>query len=200
MYSVYMLTSPSGKRYIGITSQDVSRRWENGRGYAHNAYLTQAICKYGWDVFEKVVISNNLSKADAEKMEREYIARFNTTDRLKGYNILPGGNVSDGHSEETKHKISETMKQLQTSEVLARKAEVSRNKVWSAEAREKCRRVNIGNKNALGVIRSPEVRKKMSDAQKGHFVSEETRKRISLSKKGKVRIYDKNGGYHYGMA
>ena len=200
MYSVYMLISPSGKKYIGMTSQDVSQRWESGRGYAHNAHLTKAIHKYGWDAFEKVVIFNNLSKTDAEKMEREYIARFNTTDRLKGYNILPGGDVSDGHSEETKRKISETMKRLQTPEVLAHKAEVSRNKVWTAEAREKCRRVNIGNKNALGVIRSSEVRKKMSGAQKGHLVSEETRKRISLSKKGKVRIYDENGGYHYGMA
>lgn len=200
MYSVYMLISPSGKKYIGMTSQNVSQRWESGRGYAHNAHLTQAIHKHGWDAFEKVVISNNLSKTDAEKMEREYIARFNTTDRLKGYNILPGGDVSDGHSEKTKRKISETMKRLQTPEVLAHKAEVSRNKVWTAEAREKCRRVNIGNKNALGVIRSSEVRKKMSDAQKGHLVSEETRKRISLSKKGKVRIYDENGGYHYGMA
>ena len=200
MYSVYMLISPSGKKYIGMTSQNVSQRWESGRGYAHNTHLTQAIHKHGWDAFEKVVISNNLSKTDAEKMEREYIARFNTTDRLKGYNILPGGDVSDGHSVETKRKISETMKRLQTPEVLAHKAEVSRNKVWTAEAREKCRRVNIGNKNALGVIRSSEVRKKMSDAQKGHLVSEETRKRISLSKKGKVRIYDENGGYHYGMA
>lgn len=200
MYSVYMLISPSGKKYIGMTSKDVVRRWESGRGYAHNSYLTQAINKYDWTAFQKVVVAENLSKATAEKLEQELILKFNTTDRTKGYNILPGGNVSNGHTEETRRKISETMKRLQTPEIRARKAEVSRNKVWTAEAREKCRQANIGNKNALGAIRSPEVRKKMSDSQKGHFVSEETRKRISQLKKGKIRIYDENGGYHYGMA
>lgn len=200
MYSVYMLTSPSGKKYIGMTSQDVNRRWESGRGYSHNAHLTQAIRKYGWNAFEKEVLFDNLEKAEAERLEREYIKMFDTTDRTNGYNILPGGDVSAGHSEETKRKISETMKRLQTPEVLARKAEVSRNKVWTDEAREKCRKANLGNKNALGIVRSAEVRKKMSDAQKGRFVSDETRKRISQSKAGKVRIYDENGGYHYGMA
>ena len=127
MYSVYMLTSPSGKKYIGMTSQNVNRRWESGRGYSHNAHLTQAIRKYGWNAFEKEVLFDNLEKAEAERLEREYIKMFDTTDRTNGYNILPGGDVSAGHSEETKRKISETMKRLQTPEVLARKAEVFRN-------------------------------------------------------------------------
>ena len=200
MYSVYMLTSPSGKKYIGMTSKPVATRWENGRGYGHNAHLTQAIEKYGWAAFEKTVLACDLSKLDAERLEKEFIEAYHTTDRLYGYNILPGGDVSNGQSEETKRKISESMKRLQTPEVLARKAENSRNRVWSDESREKCRQANLGNKNALGVVRSPEVRQRMSAAQKGRTVSEEHRKRISQAKAGKVRIYDENGGYHYGMA
>ena len=34
-YIVYMHTTPSGKRYIGITAQTVERRWQNGFGYAY---------------------------------------------------------------------------------------------------------------------------------------------------------------------
>ena len=171
MYSVYMLTSPSGKKYIGMTSQDVTRRWESGRGYSHNAHLTQAICKYGWDAFDKKVLFDNLEKAEAERLEREYIEIFGTTDRTKGYNILPGGNVSAGHSEETKRKISETMKRLQTPEVLARKAEVSRNKVWTTEAREKCTNVNLVTKTALGADRSAAARQKIPDSHTAHLAS-----------------------------
>ena len=32
-YSLYRHTSPSGKVYIGITSQPVEHRWNHGRGY-----------------------------------------------------------------------------------------------------------------------------------------------------------------------
>lgn len=32
MYSLYVHTSPSGKRYVGITGINPNRRWQNGRG------------------------------------------------------------------------------------------------------------------------------------------------------------------------
>ena len=32
-YTVYMHISPSGKRYIGITSVKPKYRWRNGKGY-----------------------------------------------------------------------------------------------------------------------------------------------------------------------
>lgn len=42
-----------------------------------------------------------------------------------------------------------------------------------------------GNKNGLGHPCTPEKAKKISEAQKGKIVSEETRKKQSLAKKGK---------------
>lgn len=53
-YTVYMHTTPNGKRYIGITAQTVERRWQNGYGYAYggNDYFfnlpyaqISAVCK-----------------------------------------------------------------------------------------------------------------------------------------------------------
>lgn len=199
-YSVYKLTAPNGKCYIGMTKQSVERRWNSGHAYQHNEHLQNAITKYGWDNFRKEVLFTSTSKTEAEKIERFLIAKYDSTNRLCGYNILPGGNVSDGHSEETKRKISDSVKKLQTDEVRERKSRDGKGRKLSDEAREKLRQANLGNQNAKGCTRSPEVRAKMSAAQKGRYVSPETCLRISKAKKGKVRIYDENGGYHYGMA
>lgn len=200
IYAVYKLTAPNGKCYIGMTKQSVERRWNSGHAYQHNEHLLNAIAKYGWDNFGKEVVFTSASKTEAEKIERFLIAKYDSANRLHGYNILPGGNVSDGQSEETKRKISESMKKLQTDEVRARKSRDGKGRKHSEEARQKLRLANLGNQHAKGCTRSPEVRAKMSAAQKGRYVSPETCARISIAKKGKVRIYDENGGYHYGMA
>ena len=48
-YVVYKHTSPSGKVYIGITGQDIHRRWRNnGEGYRGQLFYN-AIKKYGWE-------------------------------------------------------------------------------------------------------------------------------------------------------
>ena len=216
-YSVYKLTAPNGKCYIGMTKQSVERRWNSGHAYQHNEHLQNAITKYGWDSFGKEVLFTSESKTEAEKIERFLIAKYDSSNRLCGYNILPGGNVSDGHSEETRRKISESMKKLQTEEVLARKSRDGKGRKMSEETRHKLRQANLGNQNAKGCTRSPEVRAKMSaaqrlrynspevrarlsESQKGRYISPETRAKMSAARKGKVKIYDENGGFHYGVA
>lgn len=42
-YTVYMHVFPNGKKYVGITSQDVSRRWRDGKGY-EGQVVYGAIC------------------------------------------------------------------------------------------------------------------------------------------------------------
>ena len=48
-YSVYMHTTPSGKRYIGITCQDPKIRWGNGYNYKKQPYFSNAINEFGWN-------------------------------------------------------------------------------------------------------------------------------------------------------
>ena len=182
MYTVYLLQSPSNKKYIGVTSQPVEKRWNNGRAYRHNSHLLSAIERYGWCNFKKEIIATNLARSEAEHLERDLIYLYQCCDREHGYNILPGGDISSGHTDETKKRISETVKQLQTEEVLRRKSEASKGRTHSESTRQKLREMNIGNQNAKGIVRSEETRRKMSEAQKGRFVSEETKAKIKEAK------------------
>ena len=116
-YCVYVHTSPIGKMYVGQTGMKPEERWgKNGKGYMQkkNGKYTQpafayAIQKYGWDDFEHEIIACNLTKEEADNFEKTLIKKLNTMDSKYGYNLREGGN--DSHiSEETKKKISESLK------------------------------------------------------------------------------------------
>lgn len=109
-YTVYMHVSPSGKKYIGITSQKPKDRWGNGNGYKRNQYFYKAIRKYGWNNFQHIIIMAGLTKEEAENLEITLISQYDTTNKEKGYNIENGGNCFGTHSEETKAKIAEKSK------------------------------------------------------------------------------------------
>lgn len=113
-YSVYKHTLPkeiSGKDndmlYIGITMQDINKRWQNGLGYKHNLYFNNAIRKYGWKNFKHEILFSGLSKEEAEQKEVELIDYYKSNQRNYGYNITNGGECLGKHSEETKQKMKE---------------------------------------------------------------------------------------------
>lgn len=100
-FCVYKHTSPSNKCYIGITCQKPESRWGgNGRNYLEikqdgkfkHPYFANAILKYGWDNFVHEILHENLDKEEADKLEKEYIAKYK--EGGKSYNITDGG---EGH-------------------------------------------------------------------------------------------------------
>ena len=101
-YTVYMHISPSNKRYIGITSQkNIKKRWENGKGYKKNKHFYREIEKYDWNNFKHIIIAKGLDKDTACWLEIELIKVWDTTNKEKGYNINPGGNmISDKQRKE----------------------------------------------------------------------------------------------------
>ena len=93
-YSVYKLTAPNGKVYIGITSRDPKRRWNSGNGYKYNNHFYDAIQKYGWENIDKEVLFSGISQEDAYRFEIELISKYRSNDREFGYNKSLGGESS----------------------------------------------------------------------------------------------------------
>lgn len=104
-YKVYEHIFPNHKVYIGITSQKPEYRWRNGKKYNNNKYMTNAINKYGWENIEHIILYDNLTKQEAESKEKELIKKYKSNIREYGYNILDGGNVSNGMTEDGKKRM-----------------------------------------------------------------------------------------------
>lgn len=106
-YVVYKHTSPSGKVYIGITS-DTKRRWAaNGYYYYRQSAFANAIHKYGWDNIKHEVLYTGLTKQDAANMEVELIAHYKALGI--SYNITDGGLGYRG-----KHSVEHVTKTVET--------------------------------------------------------------------------------------
>ncbi len=106
-YVVYRHIFPNGKSYIGITSaHPYYKRWKHGEGYRNQIKVYRAIKKFGWGSISHEIIANNLTLDDANLMEQELIAKYDSINN--GYNITTGGGGCNGfhHSDEAKRKIS----------------------------------------------------------------------------------------------
>lgn len=118
-YSVYVLTAPDGKKYIGMTMRKPEYRWNHGEGYIQNSALYADIKKYGWDNFKKEVPYAELSKEEACKTERLLIEEYKTQNPKHGYNIEMGG-VPARLAEQTKIKMSKSHIGLERDETYRR--------------------------------------------------------------------------------
>lgn len=111
MWCVYEHISPSGKVYVGITS-NIRVRWSNN-GYRYTTYdsiFKNAILKYGWHNFKHIVLLDKVSKSEACYAEK-YLIRWYKMHNLS-YNITDGGEGTLGRvcSEQTKEKLRTSAK------------------------------------------------------------------------------------------
>ena len=150
-FIVYMhINKINGKQYIGITCQTENQRFRNGRGYKTSKYFYKAIQKYGWDAFEHIVLYRGLSEEEAKAKEIELIAKYDTRNPDKGYNMTPGGEGYSGEehpmfgrhlSNETKMLLSNVLKGRYVSEETRRKQSNSlKGRIFSEETKSKMRK------------------------------------------------------------
>lgn len=104
-WTVYVHTCPNSKRYVGITSQSVEKRWAKGNGYWGHRYFFNAIQKYGWENIKHEILFENLTESEAKQKEIELIAFYNSYDREFGYNQTLGGDGRKGAMSEKQKEL-----------------------------------------------------------------------------------------------
>ena len=171
---VYKHTSPSGKVYIGITSQNPLARWKNGLGYKSNHYFFSAILKYGWDNFNHEILYTGLTSEEASIMEIALISEYKSNDRLYGYNISSGG-FTASMTEEGRARLSESMKRQYEIGQRSRKRGEEANRKTSRTLK-----MRFENGEITRII-TEEQKKKLSEAHKGKKLSDEHKEKIKKS-------------------
>ena len=116
--TIYKLTSPSGKIYIGQTTnlKDRKRCLYNTNKYYSGHKLDNAIKKYGIENFKYEILvqiemeDKFLLREHLDVLEIQYIEKYNSYNN--GYNMTLGGSGSKGcfQTEESRKKISEKAK------------------------------------------------------------------------------------------
>lgn len=169
---VYIHTNKiNGKKYIGQTTMEPSKRWSNGKGYNTCTRFYRAIKKYGWDNFEHDAYEMNDLLLDG--MESFLIEYYHTTDKDFGYNLASGGNKNKKMSEETKKKMSES--KIGNQSALGFHHSEGTKKLLSEKLRGE-------NNPFYGKHHSEEAKKKNTIAHIGKYHSEESKRKMSKSR------------------
>lgn len=186
-YCVYIHTNKiNGKKYIGqtINGEDPNKRWKNGFGYEHQKYFYNAIQKYGWDNFDHEVVASNLTKEQADNIEKRLIKEFDTKNRDCGYNLTDGGDGATGvyYTEEMRHNISVAQKNRfsksgkdghpmygkKHSDEAKEKVSIALKKNWSDENyRKHMSEVHMGKMTGS---KNPRARKVAQYTKEGEFI------------------------------
>lgn len=165
--TIYKLTSPSGKCYIGQTTDAVARKrvFYNPNKYYSGHKLDNAIKKYKAENFTYEILVN-IKESDKlklrkllDELEVFYINKFDSYNN--GYNMTIGGSGSKGcfQTEESREKISRKAKGRKGSMLGKHLTEEQRKKVSDFA------KTRTGDKNPFyGKKHSEETKKKISIA------------------------------------
>lgn len=159
---VHMRATDDSVFYVG---KGCGQRYKTSNG--RNQYWHRTVAKYG---FVSEIVKENLTFEEANQQEIQLIKQL----REQGCTLC---NLTDGGEGTRGRKLSDQAK--------ASISQKNKGKKRSETTKQKM----LGNKNALGAVRSAETRAKMSASKKGKNnifgrpVSEETRNKIRESRK-----------------
>lgn len=182
----------NGKVYIGMTCHIETRFGsKNGQGYLRKnkkgeyiqPHIANAIVKYGWDNFDHEILESNLTLEEANKLEVEYIEKYDSLNPEKGYNIREGGS----HGKLGKSSIEKLKKAMEgrydgeKNPFYGKKHSEESLKVMREKQKENAKKRDFSGENnpMYGRVLTEEERYKRGNATRGKARSEETKKKIS---------------------
>ena len=189
---IYLITNKKTRqKYIG-QSINIEKRWTqhcNGRN-DKNIYIDDSIAKYGKANF-KLTILEEVPQERLSEREEYWIAKYDTFENRRHYNLTPGGEALFGdsnpfygktHSMESRKKMSEFHK----------------GKKLSEETKQKISKVTKGENNPrYGKPVSAETREKISEENSGRQFTLEDKLNMSYSKNstGFFRVHKQNDNH-----
>ena len=203
---IYKIPFPNGKNYIGLTMRTLEKRKIQHKNAAkknnNQKYLYNAIRKYNMiDTFELIEIDTAETQEELCKKEIEYIKKYESYYKKKGYNMTYGGEGVTGYefTQEDREKISEGLKQYFQDNPEAGKLHGERMKQYfqdNPEAGklhgERMKQYHKDNPEAgkehgeylKEYYKNPEAREKMSERLKQYFQDNpEAREKCSKAQK-----------------
>jgi group I intron endonuclease len=154
---IYIITSSSGKSYIGQTTRAIKERFQKHQLKSSKCVaIYNAIKFYGWENF--VIDWYECSDDELNKHEKWMIKLMRTLSP-EGYNLMEGGGSGGKRSEETKQRMGDGRRG-------------KKNHMWgkhhSEETKKKQSNALRGTKSYMfGNPLSEEIKQKMSEAKLG---------------------------------
>ena len=93
-WTVYKITGPDGKVYIGQTGQPLKVRWQKGYHLSYKSgegAIREAMQKFGKENFRIEALCENLTQEGAWELEAKFIELYDSMNPEKGYNGKTGG-------------------------------------------------------------------------------------------------------------
>ena len=182
---IYLITNTiNGHMYVG-QSIGIHKRWREHCALkdSHSSLVEKAIAKYGVENFSfEIIITLENDTDKLNDAEREWIAILNTYEDKNHYNQTPGGDFSPMKVPDIVAKISG-----------------ENNPMKNPEARAK---ISGENNPFYGCKHTPEAKEKISTANSGKKLSEDTRKKMSEARNtiGYYRVTkEKSSKYRQGF-
>ena len=175
-YYIYEITNNiNGKQYIGkrVTKKDINKDDYMGSGLL----LEKAKFKYGIENFSKQILEVCNSKEQLSEREIYYISLVDAPKNPMYYNVASGGEGGNTYAGKTIDELEEIKRKIQENRKFNGHTEETKAKISEKKIKNYCK-----EKHPLyGKHHSEETKRKLSEKNKGQVFSEERNKKVSAS-------------------